>query len=80
MIDVSSLLIQYDYKTEECYVNRCFAYIALEEYNKVIDDAKAVLKINRTSENAYYAISKAYFYLKSYDKAYYYIQKIASGI
>lgn len=79
VIDLSTMLIQYDYKVEVCYTNRCFAYIALEEYDKVIDDAKSILKQNHTSENAYYAISKAYFHLKSYDKAYYYIQKVISG-
>ena len=62
-------------KQKECYVNRCFAYIALEEYDKVIDDAKAVLKSIVHPKMLIMQYQKAYFHLKRYDKAYYYIQK-----
>ena len=51
------------------YCNRAMAYLKLEEYKKVIEDADEALKIKPGYLKAYHRKGKAYGCLEQYDKA-----------
>jgi tetratricopeptide (TPR) repeat protein len=45
------------------------AYLKLKNYNQVVDDANAALKIDSKYLKAYHRRGKAYFELRKYDQA-----------
>ena len=51
------------------YANRAMAYLKLEEYSKVIEDADAALKLKPGYLKAYHRKGKAYGCLELYEKA-----------
>ena len=51
------------------YSNRAMAYLKLKNYNQVVDDANAALKIDSKYLKAYHRRGKAYFELRKYEQA-----------
>lgn len=51
------------------YANRAMAYLKLEEYAKVIEDADEALKLKPGYLKAYHRKGKAYGCLEQYEKA-----------
>jgi len=59
------------------YSNRAAAYLALEQYQKVVDDCDALLKIKKDWGKGYFRKGSALLALKRYDDA---ISTLSSGL
>jgi len=79
VIAIDTALIEKNYDLAEAYQTRCDAYLEIGEFQKAISDARAVLKLKKNSEEAYFSLSEAYTGLRQFDKALFYLGKIVSG-
>jgi len=72
-----SKAIELDPSDHLLYSNRAAAYLALQQYQKVVDDCDSLLKIKNDWSKGYYRKGSALLFLKRYDEA---ISTLSAGL